>query len=152
MGEKAIHTELIRSAVYGEITVTREQIYTFHQGLIGLSHITEYALLPYDNSDLFILQGCHEDISFILVPAAKVELELAFHLDEETVDLLDASNAEEVVPFYIVHVVDNSPHVNAKAPILIVPSAQKGCQYVINDGNYSVREPLVMKEQPHAST
>lgn len=145
MGEQAAQTDIVLKTVYGEVSITEDQVYSFEQGVIGLPEITSYALLPFADSDLFILQSLKDDISFILVPAIKVDRELAFQIDEDTVSLLGVQDPNEIATMLIVHVIDELPFVNCKAPILIVPETQKGCQFVINDANYAVREPLVMK-------
>lgn len=145
MSEYTVQDVTIHSSVYGEISVSTEQIYTFEQGVIGLSQITKYALLPYENSDFFIMQALTEDLSFILLPAAKLERELSFHIDEETAGLLETQKADDIVTFVIVNVVGGQPYVNAKAPILLVPATQKGCQFVVNSVDYSVREPMALK-------
>ncbi|MEF2243950.1 flagellar assembly protein FliW [Paenibacillus sp. IITD108] len=146
MDSKIIQQDVIKSSLYGEIPISNEQIYEFEHGLIGFSSIHNFVLFPYENSDLFILHALSEDTSFILIPALKIERELAFQVDSDTVEMLGVNDANEVVPFVIVHIVDDKPYMNTKAPILLVPSKQKGCQYVINDPSYSIREPLVMKE------
>ncbi|MHA6481282.1 flagellar assembly protein FliW [Paenibacillus sp. strain BS8-2] len=145
MSERATRTETFLQTAYGEVTLTEEQIYNFAQGVIGLPSITKYGLLPFADSGLFILQSLEEDLSFVLIPAIKVEKEFSFQVDEETVSQLGVQEPSEVVTMLIVHIVDGLPYINGKAPILVVPSTQRGCQFVINDGNYSVREPLVMK-------
>lgn len=45
---------------------------------------------------------------------------------------------------FVLRFVDDEPFVNVRAPIVIVPSTQKGCQYIIQDDSLSVREPLVL--------
>jgi len=145
LGEQAIQKDTVLQTAYGEVTITAEQIYSFEQGIIGLPGLTKYALLPFADSELFILQSLEDTLSFVLVPAAKVDKELSFQIDEETVGLLGVQEPGEVATMLIVHIVDEIPFVNCKAPILLVPSNQKGCQFVINNGSYSVREPLVMK-------
>ncbi len=147
MAERATQSERLLNTAYGQFPVSDHQLFVFEQGIIGLPHIKEYALFPYEDSELFILQSCQDEISFILIPAYKVDKILNFPIDEETVELLGIQQPEDVTAFLIVHIVEDKPYVNAKAPILLVPSTNKGCQYVINDVNFAIREPLVMKGQ-----
>lgn len=145
MGERATQSDMVLQTAYGEISITEDQVYSFEQGIIGLPEVTKYALLPYADSDLFILQSLKDNVSFVLVPAIKVDRELAFQIDGDTVSLLGVQGPNDIATMLIVHIVDEVPFVNCKAPILIVPETKKGCQFVINDANYAVREPLVMK-------
>jgi len=138
-------SDVIQSAVYGEIQVSQNQIYELTKGIIGLPGISNYVLLPFEGSEFFILHAMTDEISFFLVPAMKVEKTMSFQIDEETISILGAEKEDDIVPFLIINLIDNQPFVNMKAPLLIVPSTQKGCQYIINDTSYSVREPLIMK-------
>ncbi|CAH1192990.1 Flagellar assembly factor FliW [Paenibacillus plantiphilus] len=137
----------IKSSRYGDLTVRQEQVYEFPQGIVGFSNVTEYALMPFEDTDFFVLHASREDVSFILIAAAKVKEDYAFELDEETVRMLETNAAVDVLPFLIVNFVDDVPHINLRAPILIVPVSQKGCQYVIHHPSYPIREALLFEEQ-----
>ncbi len=146
MGGRVSQETVISSQIYGDIVVAGDQLYSFEKGIIGFSNTTQFALMPYEDSQFYVLHACTEELSFILLPAMLLEKELSFQIDSESVKFLGVSQADEIVTFLIVHFVDDLPYVNTKAPILIVPSTQKGCQYVINDGAYAVRESLVLKD------
>ncbi|GIQ62837.1 flagellar assembly factor FliW [Paenibacillus cisolokensis] len=135
----------INSAVYGRMNVEDNQLYHFPQGIVGFSAISRYALVPFENTDFFVLHATEEDVSFILVPAAKAKREYAFEIDEDTVHMLDIEHPEEVAAFFIVNIVGDIPYINPKAPVLIVPRSQKGCQYVLTQSAYPIREPLRME-------
>lgn len=137
----------IDSARYGKLTVNEHQVYEFPQGIVGFSGITRFALIPFENTEFFVLHSDTTDVSFILLPAAKAIMDYAFELGQETVEMLEANKPDDVVPFLIVNFIDNVPYVNLKAPILIVPNSQKGCQYVISSPSYPIRERLVYEEQ-----
>jgi len=145
LDDTTTRTETTLQTAYGEATITDDHLYSFKQGVVGLPQANAFALLPFSNSDLFVLQSLNNDLSFILIPAIKVNREFSFHIDQETVELLGAKNADEVIVMLIVHLIDNKPFINCKAPILIVPPTQSGCQFVINDASYGIREELVMK-------
>lgn len=147
MSEELLEEGIIISSAYGEIPVQLNQMYIFEQGIIGFPDDKKYALLPLEDSDLFILHSCvDKNMSFIIIPASKVDRELSFEIDVETVELLEVQSPNDVAAFLIVHITNNQLYINAKAPILLVPSTRKGCQFVIHDPTYSVREPLVIKE------
>jgi len=134
----------INSTLYGDIQPEPHQIYTFEQGIVGFSHLKQFALLPYDDTELFVLQSFSEDISLMLIPAALAANSEGFRIDELTVQQLGVQEASEIVTFYILRFIDNEPYINLKAPILLVPEQRNGCQYVIMDDSVSVREPLVL--------
>jgi|HigsolmetaAR206D_1030411.scaffolds.fasta_scaffold01357_13 flagellar assembly factor FliW len=140
-------TLYVKSTKYGELTFHKDQVYRFPQGLIGLPHLDRYALFPFDQTDFFILQALSEDISFILIPAATAKCDYSFEIDQGTIELLDIQKPEDVATFFIVNVIEDQIYINAKAPILLVPSSQLGCQYVVNETIYSIREPLRREDE-----
>ncbi|MEK4248269.1 flagellar assembly protein FliW [Paenibacillus sp. FSL W7-1287] len=145
MSENNIASELIiNSQLYGEIHPEPHQIYTFEQGIVGFSHLKQFALLPYDDTELYILQSFSEEISLLLLPAVMSANTEGFRIDDATVCQLGVQKADEIVSFYIVRFIDQQPYINLKAPILIVPDQQVGCQYVISDESVTLREPLLL--------
>ena len=145
MGENTVSNQVIKSNLYGEIIVEDHQIFHFAQGIVGFSHLKQFALLPYEDTELFVLQSFSEDISLLLVPAAYSENNISFHIDESTVEQLGVQDADEIAIFYVLRFIDNSPFINLRAPILVVSTTQKGCQYVVSDDSLSLRAPLVIK-------
>jgi len=142
MGENTV--TVIHSQLYGELRPEKHQIYQFQQGIVGFSHLNQFALLPYEDSQLFILQAFEEELSLLLLPASMCGNVEGFHIDEEVVTALEIESVEEVIAFYIIRFIDDVPFVNVKAPILIVPNKQKGCQYVLTNDSVSVRERLIL--------
>jgi len=145
MGENTISNQVIKSDLYGEIIVEDHQIFHFAQGIVGFSHLKQFALLPYEDTELFILQSFNEDISLLLYPAEYSENDISFHIDESTVEQLGVTNKVEITIFYVLRFIENSPFINLRAPILVVSNTQKGCQYVVPDDSLSLRAPLAIK-------
>lgn len=137
---------VIESQQYGKLEVQKEQVYLFEKTIIGIPDHHEYALVGVDQSAFFTLHSLDGSICFHLVLASNVVKDYEFTIDEETVKQLEASSPEQIVVFLIVNVVDNRLHVNLKAPILMVPDKQKGCQYIISEKDYPIRLPLHSEE------
>lgn len=152
MDEKATAEHVIHSELYGELRPEQHQIFHFGQGLVGFSHLNQFALLPYGESQLFILQSLHEEIGLLLLPATLSGNSEGFNIDAATVEELEAEYAEDIAAFYTLRFIDDQPYVNLKAPILITPSTQKGCQYVLHDDQVSLCERLIMAGDSHART
>lgn len=145
MSENVATSQLIHSEIYGEIMVDHNQIYSFAQGIVGFSHLNKFALLPLEDTDLFVLQSFSEELSLMLFPALLSDNHISFQIDELTIEQLGITSQDDLVIFYVLRFIDKSPFINVRAPILVVPKTQKGCQYVISNEALSVREPLVIK-------
>jgi len=143
LDENISTVQKIQSELYGEITIESHQVYEFPQGLVGLSYLNQFALLPYDDTDLFVLQSFQDEVSLLLVPTPLCANKASFQIDESTVKQLGVTGNSEVITFFVLRFIEDKPFINVKAPILVVPSTQKGCQYVIQDDTLSIREPLV---------
>ncbi|MGI2296589.1 flagellar assembly protein FliW [Paenibacillus sp. GXUN7292] len=143
LDENISTVQKIQSELYGEITIEPHQVYQFPQGLVGLSYLNQFALLPYDDTDLFVLQSFQDEVSLLLVPTSLCANGASFKIDESTVTQLGVTENSEVITFFVLRFIEDKPFINVKAPILVVPSTQKGCQYVIQDDALSIREPLV---------
>lgn len=152
MGEKVITSKVIQSQLYGELQPEVHQVYHFEQGIIGFSHLNQFALLPYEDTALFILQSFDDEISLLLLPAELSANSSGFNIGTDTIEQLGVHESNEIVTFYIVRFIDNTPYINLKAPILIVPQKQKGCQYVIPNESVSIRESLLLVGDAHVGS
>ncbi|WP_276353589.1 flagellar assembly protein FliW [Cohnella caldifontis] len=138
---------VIRSDRYGELHVAENQIIHFEKGIVGWQEISNYALIEMEDTPFYILHALREQLSFILIPAEKTVRDYGFEIDDDTIELLGISKAEDVVAFLIVNIVENQFYVNLRAPILIAPEQCKGCQFVIHQSDFPIRFPLAGKEE-----
>lgn len=145
MSENTVSSQILQSELYGGITVEEHQVYQFAQGIVGFSHLTQFALLPYEDTEIFELRSFSEEISLMLFPAIHSDNNISFHIDEATVKELGVNAQDDLAIFYILRFIDNKPYINLRAPILVVPTTQRGCQYVVPDDSLNMREPLVVK-------
>lgn len=137
---------LINSKEYGPLEITAEQVIAFPRGIVGISDHKQFAMLALPETPFFILHSLSGDLSFILVDASAVVEPYEFELSDETVQLLQAKQPQDISILLIVNIVNKDFYVNLKAPILITTKERKGCQYIIQDHDYPVRQPLKMKE------
>jgi len=144
LAENINTAQTIQSDLYGEMIVDNHQIYQFPQGLVGMSQLNKFALLPYEDTELFVLQSFQEEMSLMLIPTTNCSNKASFMIDEHTVAQLGMIEQDEIVTFFVFRFINDDPYVNVRAPIVIVPRTQKGCQYIIQDDSLSVREPLVL--------
>ncbi|MCE5169304.1 flagellar assembly protein FliW [Paenibacillus profundus] len=129
---------VINSPSYGELFPQPHQIYEFVKGMVGFQSIVSYALMPYEDSVLYILHALDEERSFILMPAEHVQ-DYSFTIDKDTVEALEIGQPEDIVTMLVVNIIDGAISVNLQAPVLFSPKTKKGCQYIITDSNLPVR-------------
>lgn len=145
-GRSANLTESKRVAIqsdrYGELLVNEDQIYRFDKGIVGWQNLHEYALIPLEEMPFYMLHATEGSVSFFLIPAEQVVEDYGFRIDEDTVQLLGASQPDEVSTMLIVNIIDNQLFVNLKAPVLLSPKCRAGVQFIIHDMDYPLRYPL----------
>jgi len=137
---------IIDSASYGKLQVTADHIFQFPRGILGLPDIREYALIEVENAPYSVLHAINEQVSFILIPAQLAVQDYGFAIDQSTVELLKVKEAEEVLTYLIVNIIDDQIFVNLKAPVLLAENNRNGCQYIIDNAQYSLRHPLSPRE------
>ena len=138
-------TRMIHSEAYGTFEIEESQIYHFPRGIIGLSEYQDYALVQIEDAPYYILHALEHELSFILLPASNVTEDYGFQIDQATIDLLEINKPEDVMTFLIVNIVEEIPCVNLRAPVLLTLTTQKGCQFIIDNSDYSVRHALSRK-------
>lgn len=148
MSETNTSSLIIQSSVYGDIQVNREQIYHFPKTIVGISDYKEYALIQMEETPFFILHALHDDFHFILIPAEEVFRDYEFDLSPNIVDLLQIEKPQDVIPFLIVNMIEDELFVNLKAPVLIAPVRKKGCQHIVTEKEYPIRQKIFGKETP----
>ncbi|MDI9508467.1 MAG: flagellar assembly protein FliW [Clostridiales bacterium] len=137
---------LVKTKHFGEVDLDESKIIYFEQGILGFSDCKSYTII-YDNEkgerpDITWLQSIDEPglaipiISpFLIMPDYNptVEDELLSHLGDITPDNL--------VVLVSVTVPSDPTKISAnmKAPFVINADSKKGCQLVIDDGDYEVK-------------
>lgn len=140
---------IIQTKLFGEIEVDESKIITFEQGLIGLEHLKRF-LLIYDSvkeekSSITWLQSLEEPAFALPVmnPLA-IMSEYDPVVEDELLKSIGSLEAEDLiimaaltVPFDITKMT-----ANLKAPIIIHSVTKKGCQLIVENEEYVVRQPI----------
>lgn len=138
---------------FGPVTVEREQLLSFPEGLFGFQQEQSFALLSplgdevspmwlqsaADSTPCFIIYNLEHLVGF---DGSKMPT-----LDNRTKRILELSDEDEPVWLGIVRVKDElkSSTINLKSPIVLNPSKRIGVQ-VILDGDFDMRHPLYPAE------
>lgn len=132
---------IVHSSVYGDLKPEKHQLFEFVKGMVGFQALRNYMLLPYEDTPFFILHGCDEEVAFILLPGDLVT-SYTFDVDQSTLELLEIKRPEEVVTMLVANIRGNEISVNLRAPVLLAPESQKGCQYILHNNDLPLRYVL----------
>lgn len=143
----------VNTSRFGDIKVTKEDILTFPEGLLGFNQLREFILLDDPDDEIFAwLQSC--EVAEIAFPILEPELLLqGYHVqlsrfDHETLGLDEKSKAwKEAIRVFCIVTIPTDPTLmtaNLKAPVVINILNRRARQVVLPDNNLSIREPIFM--------
>lgn len=144
-------TMKITTKYLGDLTIEKESIIEFSQGLPGFIEEKQFVLLPMEGTPFCILQSVATPaIAFILSDPFVHFPTYEFKLDDEVKDRLKIKEATDVEVFVILTVADPFAQstANLKAPVVINSKTKLGKQIILNDPQYETKHHLVAQQIP----
>ncbi|WP_025027200.1 flagellar assembly protein FliW [Caldalkalibacillus mannanilyticus] len=144
----------IETTRFGELNIADEEIVTFSKGIVGFPELQKYILLPVDvkkETPFFYLQSIEQqDLCFIVLETLSFFSEYDIELDESLVEELQIEKPEDILILSIVTSKGSLKEAttNLKAPIILNMVKKTAKQYVLEKGNYVIRQPLFISDQP----
>ncbi len=132
----------LESPKLGPVKIPREQIITFHRGLLGMGECRQYALLAPPLASPFRFLQCLDQTALTLVLVEPSALVDDFRLGRLSVALreLDAERPQDLQVFVTLTIPPGRPDevtANLISPILINPQRHLGKQVVLESPLYS---------------
>lgn len=139
----------IKTKIFGEIEISKDKIITFQDGIIGFPDLKRFALLHDEergtNAGIRFLQSLDEP-GFAMPVMNPLDVKPDY--DPEVDDELLASAGNVTPENLLVLVTVSVPgdltrmSVNLQGPFIINIDENKGCQLILDSGNYPVRFPI----------
>ncbi len=134
-------TITIASDILGTLTVEQSTVLTFPRGLLGFPECRSFVLLPSERTHVYWLQSVdYSSLAFLLVdPFVFFE---GYTLDLGATDL-HAAAPDEVSVLAIVTLPGGPgelPTANLQGPVVIHTRLGEGCQVVLAESSYGIRE------------
>lgn len=137
-----------RTTRFGTVEVAAENIVQFPRGLPGFGELTEFFFVPEPENSYFAwLQSAGApDVAFLVTNPFLFRPDYTVHLPLDERQLLQVSKPEEVSVHVIVRIPSTGKvediSANFLAPVVVNNRTQLGCQLVLEDVGYLVREQL----------
>lgn len=146
MTTKGVSEMLIQTKFHGELNIDSIQQWEFPHGLPGLEEEKQFVLLPIEGNDSFqVMQSVTNTPIALIVsnPYALVE-NYSITIDEPTLDLLNIKKQEEVMILTVMSLKQpfESSTMNLQAPLIFNSTNQKAKQMILNDSQFSLRQPI----------
>lgn len=140
---------LVESTRFGSFEVETVRTLRFQESLLGFPDSSTYVVIEVEDSPYLWLQSADEpDVAFLAMSPfpffPTYDLELGD--DEQTALGVESVSQVEVLTLLTVHRMDKQPETitaNLLGPIVVNVESREARQVVLDNTDYSTREPLV---------
>ncbi|OOC63755.1 flagellar assembly protein FliW [Paenibacillus ihbetae] len=138
---------IINTKRFGPIKIDENQVITFISPILGFGELQKYVFIQSEEEQhpFEFLQSIEdENLTFIVTDPFTFFKEYEFQLDSHWVEALEVYSEGEVQIMAIVTARSAEDITcNLKAPIVLNRTRNIAAQIVIEDGNYTTRQPLL---------
>lgn len=144
--EKSLDT--IVTKLFGEIGVDKDKIICFQDGIIGFKNLKQFLLIhDSENVDSKITWMQSVDEPAFAIPVIDplfVKKDYNPIVEDELLECIGKIVDNEIFVLVTLKVPENikDMSVNLKAPFVINPNTQKGCQLLVQNDDYMVKYPI----------
>ena len=142
---------LIQTSRFGPVSLQREDVLEFPEGILGFNDLRTFVLLDDPNDEIFAwLQSC--EIAAVAFPVLEPEIFAPAYkvgLTKHDLDALKMTSDEPMRSFSIITIPDDPTAMtaNMKAPIVINVNKKIARQCVLQDNHLAIREPIFARLQ-----
>lgn len=135
-----------KTKFFGEITIRKDEIFTFENGIPGFQHLRKFIVIHEENSYFSYLQSLEEETTcFVMTHPQIIVPDYDIEISESTVKNLEIEKPEDVLLYTLLTIPENPKNMtaNLKAPIVFNTINKKGVQEIIDDERYITRYRVI---------
>jgi flagellar assembly factor FliW len=137
----------VKTTRFGDLEVEEKGIITIQGGLLGFPEYERYMLLDSEENSPFKWFQSVDDsaLAFVLIDPELVDPSYKITIETETLEMLELHDVKDCIFFTIV-TLNKNPHkvtANMLGPIIINPQNCRGCQVVLSDSRYTIRQKIL---------
>jgi flagellar assembly factor FliW len=146
----------IKTKFNGNVSIDKDKIIRFEQGLPGFEVEKEFYILPLEGgADFFVLQSVETPLlAFVMIDPFLYFKDYAVKISDDVKELLEIQDTNEVVIFSLLTIKEELKSVtaNLQGPIVINDRLKRGKQVILVDSDYQTKHELFLfKEQKEGS-
>jgi flagellar assembly factor FliW len=136
-------TVIVSSARFGDIECEETDLLVFPAGLVGLTYLTRFALLPsLTNPDVYWMQSADEPrFALPLLTTRRLGDDYRPALAADDLQAIGMTEGVEPEVFVVINRIDGRLTANLRGPVLINPEKMLARQAVLA-GDFDLRHPL----------
>jgi flagellar assembly factor FliW len=140
---------LVKTKYFGEVDLDEKKVLTFENGMMGFEEFKKYTIL-YDiekeqESTISWLQSLDEpDLAFPVINPFILDQSYNPTVNDEYLESLGKFEEADLVVLLTVTVPEKIENITAnfKAPIVINAAAAKGCQVIVENQDYKIKQEI----------
>lgn len=137
---------ILANSQFGKVSVEKDKVISFPQGIIGFEDLKEYAILVFDDYQPFQFLISIEDpeVIFPVMSPLLVNDSYAPDITKDDISLLEDFKEEELILYVIVSIKGEAEGVSAnmKGPIFINQTKKLGQQIILDSEEYELDQKL----------
>ncbi len=148
IAEKII-TQTIQTKMLGEVEINKNEILTFKEGILAFHEIKNYIILETPKKTSFkYLQSIHKpSIAFVILRPEDLFIQYKPQISQSALSSIELDILKNKYSIYcIITIPQNQPEkmtLNLQGPIIVNEDLKLANQFISEDKNHSVREPLL---------
>lgn len=137
----------IVTKLFGEIAVSGDKIINFSSGLIGFDAYKQFMIIhdsEAEDAKILWLQSLDEpELALPIISPLNIDENYNPVVEDELFKNIGETD-EEMLVFVTLTVPGDITKMtaNLKAPIIINPTTQKGCQIIVENDEYKIKQPV----------
>jgi flagellar assembly factor FliW len=140
---------LVKTRYFGEVDLDEKKVLTFENGMMGFEKYKKYTIL-YDiekeqENTISWLQSLDEpELAFPVINPFVVDKNYNPTVNDEYLETLGTFEEADLVILLTVTVPEKIEHITAnfKAPIVINAATAKGCQVIVENQDYKIKQEI----------
>ncbi|WHY33790.1 flagellar assembly protein FliW [Cytobacillus firmus] len=140
----------IQTKFHGEQEINKDDIIQFPSGIPGFLEEKEFYILPFEGTDLFVLQSVKTtEVAFIVTDPFVLFPQYEFDLPEEALEKLEIQSNKDVATFAILTVREpfQETTANLQAPLVINQTKKLGKQIILNQTTYQTKHKIMTPQE-----
>jgi flagellar assembly factor FliW len=141
------HLQVVRFGQTEALDVTNADVVTFEQGLVGMEHLRQFAVVADGRlAPCAWLQSIEEPaLAFVVIAPTLLLPEYAAEISGDDAYQLELEDPDDADIWSIVTIVGDPRNstVNLLAPVIVNRKRGLGKQVILSDARYSLRHPLI---------
>lgn len=135
----------ILTRIFGKITINPDQVLQFPEGLPGFETLRRFTLVDLEQTRPFVwLQSLEQDVALPLISPFMIQPDYSPDINDDAIAEMDLEREADLMVYAVVVIPPDVSRMTANlaAPVLINMKNNRGCQVIVEDDRYPIRQPI----------